>query len=1135
MSANAEPALDDAVDRARIAGTGPRGLDENLFVEAGAGSGKTQALVERVIALVGGGLALRHIVAITFTERAAAELRMRVRQELEGRLASATSTEQRERWGTALGEMDGAAIGTLHAFAQRLLTEHPLVVGLPPNADVLDEVASHLGFEQRWRRFRQQLLDDPVYGQTLLLLLATGVKLEQLHGLARAFDTDWDLVEAGVPPDALPPAGPGVDLLITHTERVAAKAQDSRDPDDRMAQRLGEFSAWAQQLRAADPIERVRLLKDACPGCKVGNTGRAPNWGVDLNEVRAEVRALDEHRLLALRHLSEACLRHIASGLRGFVLDGAHQRQADGRLEFHDLLVLARRLLRTGGGWPVRRILRERYRTILLDEFQDTDPIQLELAVLLASPDPDAGAQDWRQIAIDPGRLFVVGDPKQSIYRFRRADLKVFLDAQQTLDADNLELRTNFRTTPPVLDWINHVFAQLITAQPGTQPAYHALAVRPGRACPDSGPGVLVLGSQPHDDAPLAEVLRDREAADVAQVILSASGQWSVSNLAEDAQRPARLSDIAVLLPARTSLRALEGALDRSGIAYRVETSSLVYSTPMVRDVLLALQAVADPSDQLALAAALRSAVFGCGDDDLFTYRRRHGGKWSYQAPVPPQMPAGHPVAEALRYLHTLHVDHIWRSPSELLQRLIEDRRLFELGYAAGRPRDLWRRLRFLVDHARAWSEAEGGTLREYLAWARLQASEATTASETVLPETDDDAVRILTVHGAKGLEFPITILSGLSTRPYGRRGVQVLWPAPGAEPEIKMAAISTLDFEELAPIDEQMSHHERLRLLYVACTRARDHLVVSLHRRTGNGDNSQADKRTSAEIIAQACQSAPHQVEFTGGWFDQIAPTSWGAAPAVLPPEEQWRAELDEALRSGTRPRTIGATAVGHLPAPVRLEEEPDSVEAGLRKEPRDLDLPPWMRGRYGTAIGRAVHAVLQTIDLATGEGLDAAVAAQAAAEAVVGRESDVRVLVRAALESPVVAQAAAATERWRETFVAVPVDGVTVEGYIDLLFRTEDGLVVVDYKTAPGPADLAQRTVAYRLQAATYALAVESSTDEHVVRVVLCYLTPQGAFEQEVTDLAAAIAEARDRVGFAAASGRLSDAHVPPEDALF
>jgi len=581
------------------------------------------------------------------------------------------------------------------------------------------------------------------------------------------------------------------------------------------------------------------------------------------------------------------------------------------------------------------------------------------------------------------------------------------------------------------------------------------------------------------------------------------------------------VGDITILVPARTSLPFLEDALTDAGIPYRAESSSLVYSTRAVRDLFMVLRAVDDPTNSLHVVSALRTPLLACGDDDLFRFKVERKGRWSYVGDQPDTVPTDDPVRLGLAFLHSLHKERAWLTPSELLSRIARDRRVFELGFADGRPRDVWRRLRFVIDQARAWSEATDGSLREYLGWVTLQTAEGARVAEAVLPETDDDAVRIMTIHSAKGLEFPITIVSGMSSKPNSvGAAAQVVFPPLGEVGYRFGRHVETQEFTDWKPVDEQMALDERMRLLYVACTRAKDHLVVSLHRRErAGGATPTGAGRTNAELL----------VGGMGLLLDALpdASTEGAVAAASLPararpsapaPFEEWQAERAAALSLASRPGAIAATALSAAAAVSSVEPVVDAVvDAGLQKRPRDLDLPPWLKGRYGTSVGRAVHGVLQTIDLATGEGLDAAVASQCEAEAVPDRTDVVRELAQAALGSAIV-RAAAAAPHWREVYACTPVDGGRLlEGYVDLLYRSEAGLVVVDYKTAASsaPAELDHRAAGYRLQGAAYALAVAAATGEPVVRVVFLFLTPAGAIERDLDDLDAAVREVRAIVG--------------------
>ncbi len=1105
-------------------------LDQTFFVEAGAGSGKTRSLIDRVVATVlagDSGVPLRHIAAVTFTEKAGAELRDRLRAAFEDAFAAADiDSDRARRAAEALDDLDAAAIGTLHSFAQRILGEHPVEAGLPPLIEVLDEVASGVAFDDRWLALRAELLDDASIAPALLLAMAGRMKLDDLRSMTRAFTDDWDLLEPRVlaaPVEELPALD--VRSFIEEAHRLAALSDQCTDDGDRFLPDLEALDGWADRLTTApDDPARFSVLTDAAD--LRFRYGQSRNWtACGLAELKADCHRLLE-RVAELRTcVLDIALRQLARRIGDATLAAARVRREEGRLEFHDLLVLARDLLRSPAhGALVRTALQQQYRRLLLDEFQDTDPIQIELAVRIRAG-PDANAAAWQEVTVPGGSLFVVGDPKQSIYRFRRADIATYLDAEQRI-GDRILLETNFRTTAPVLLWINHVFSRLIAAVPDSQPAYHPLAEY--RPAAPSGPAVVLLGIDPHSDRPNADEVRTREAADVVAAVRTALAErWQVAEehrlpdgRSEERWRDVTLADIAILVPARTSLPHLENALDEAGIPYRAEASSLVYRTREVRDLLMAARAVDDPSDALALVSALRSPLFGCGDDDLWTWYEA-GGRWNILAPIPDAVPAGHPVRAATTYLCKLHNDRTWLAPSEVLGRLVDDRRMLEVAVDGPRARDAWRRLRFVVDQARAWSEAKHGGFRTYLAWAQRQGDEAARVAEAVLPETDTDMLRIMTIHAAKGLEFPVVILSGMSSQPGGKRsGVEVLWPRDGGCEFKLRKQLHTGNFEVAKPIDEQMDYYERLRLLYVACTRARDHLVVSLHRKTRAAPPDDRN-RTNAEVLAAACGDAPAEVELRRPPEETVADLGVRPTLVVQPPPryEEWLADMTRVRQRSARHAAVSASSLeGSLgsaqPRAAATDRLGEPMDAGLAKDARDLELPPWNKGRYGTAVGRAVHGVLQIVDLATGRGLDDAVAAQVLAEGVVQHAEVVADLARAALDSSIVVRAAS-LPHWRETYVGTVIGERVLEGFVDLVYRDDDGLVIVDYKTDTVPtAALNQRVAFYRPQLAAYAAALEAATGERVARCVLLFLSPTGAVARTVDDIDATVALVRDAV---------------------
>ena len=1106
----------DQRDRERIRDE----LDRNLFVEAGAGAGKTSSLVGRIVELVRSGVAIGAIAAITFTEKAAADLRHRLRGALEDAAAAAADSSQRDRFQAALDELDHAPIGTLHAFARRLLNEFPVAARLPPGFSVLDELESGLAFEERWEDLLERLLEHPHPAGGVL---QGGIELVQLcdfddfglhktfRRVAVGFHDNWDLVEARV--DTAEPVPWTIDITRL-TALVEAASQVATPPDDTQAGCVDALGVWAAKLQSeATTIERLMtcaaIAKRFANANRTGNKANWRSYGGDaaLDELRdreLEIHAAAECQLEAARNYRT---RLVGAILGRWVLGSAQARAADGTVEFHDLLVLARRLVSTQP--EIRAALHRRYKRLLLDEFQDTDPIQLEIAVrLAAAPDDPAQSQDWTSLVPLAGRLFIVGDPKQSIYRFRRADIAQYLRAAEQVGADGATLSANFRSSAPVIRWVNHVFGQLIQAQPDAQPAYQPLtACRPHHLEHGS---VHLIGLGEHadlaDQRANAEDLRWREAAEAADAAATALHErWLVTDHATHELRECRPGDVTILLPARTSLAALEAALVARDIPYRAENSSVVYTTTEIRHVMLALQAADDSTDELALIAALRSGLYGCSDVELYEWRAR-GGSWSFWR-QPPDALAGHPVAAAIAHVRSLAERSTWTSPADLIAALVDERRLADAVLDSPEARDVWRRIRYVIEQARAWGDAGGHGLRRYLAWARLQAAESRTA-DTILPEHDYDAVRIMTVHAAKGLEFPITIVSGLTTEPMGRPAHSVVWHngtwtiAGKHGDEI---------YDDFKPIDEQMSDAERRRLLYVACTRAIDHLVVSLHRLPPKPTMT-ANRMPSATLLA------------SGGAADDdagaraLTPNPGGfTVPRVAPDEldwsdmAAWEAERQRALGVASRRLTVSAT---RLAEDLAWHDPGAASDEGLRKDAVDLELPPWQRGRYGTAVGRAVHGTLQFCDLGDGHDIDGLAAAQCAAEGIIGLEQSVAALARSALTAPAV-RAALAGEHHRELFVAAPIGDRVLEGYVDLLVRSPDGYVIVDYKTDAWRtgAHRAERIARYRRQLAAYAVALEHVTGEAIVAGVLVHCRATGVAEQiELSGWAEAVTSVRD-----------------------
>ncbi len=993
-----------------------------LVLEAGAGTGKTTLLVDRIESLVrSGDSSLLDLAAVTFTDNAAATMKLRLRERLEWRRVDASVTEaERARGEAALQVLERAQVSTIHAFCASILQERPLECGVVPGFRVADEVQAEALFAEAWDEWLAERLDagDPVLAEALRQDIPLAGNTDEgerssLRGLARTLRWQRDLAPL-VADGTVSPESWRDELLA---KAVAARALRGSGVDgDSMVEALRGLESFADSCRFLEGealADRLLKLK------KVGaNLGRKGSWRTaeDLGRARDVARWTGEAVERWRAALGARLHAQLVGTLAGVLSRYAARKQAEGLLDYVDLLVLVRDALRRSEA--LRRHVRRRFRHLFIDEFQDTDPVQVQIAELVTGE--------------TEGRLVVVGDAKQSIYRFRRADVALFRAlAESSADRPGravLHLTQNFRSRPAILRFVNRAFADLITySVDADQPAYEPIVPRADLA---EGPAVTALAFPAPELSDQAQLLGAEARAAARLIAFAAEGGYEVRE--GDALRPSRAGDVMVLAPRLTQIRFLEDALDAVGIPFAVDGGKSFFGRQEVHEALATLRAIDDPSDRASLVAALRSCFFGASDRDIVECALTYG-PLSILHPLEAAARAAEVVSPALALLGSLHRDRLRVSVPALIERLYDETRVLASLTGTRRGSARAANLEKVTALARQSMDLGALTLRGFV---RLLAERVRERSEEPdLPSTrpgDPDTVRILSIHKAKGLEAPIVVLHDLAASLQARSDVIALWTEGKVAIGFR-AGCRPPDWNALVEKDKVRAYAEGKRLLYVACTRARDRLVIPRLPANAQGGDFWAP------LAPHVAASPPTDVEVTDA--------------ETLPEERTPREVVD--------PRVLAGAGGGDAAA-ARWDSARRALLAAAAQRPlvpvsatalAARTAPPPVApaaSTLGRDFGSLVHRILEWIPLdapgeagAMAEGLAPAFGVDAdgarrAAEAV-----------ERALALPVLRRAREAARLWRELPVAFADGGALVEGVIDLVFEEDEGLVVVDYKT--------------------------------------------------------------------------------------
>ena len=1085
-----------------------RDLDTTLLVEAAAGTGKTTSLVGRMVELIGTGRCeVGRLAAVTFTRKAAAELRGRFTAALE-REARAAAGERAARLGTALAHSSGCFIGTIHSFCARLLRERPIEAGVDAGFEEIDDAADAVLRERAWNEFIAGLFAaaDP----RIVRLADLGIHLGQLKPSFRTFAAYPDVEQWPAPEVRLGDLVPARQALERYLSRIRAllPAFPGERGTDRLMARYEGIERLARHRELSRPVHLLEVLEEFDRphgavqkfwpgGAKGGVKAEIETW----DTFRAEVAGPFTARWRELRYAAVIPLLQDAVGVYDRLRAGA------GALNFQDLLLRASRLLRDRP--RVRAYFRERFTHLLVDEFQDTDPLQAEVVLFLTAD--DAAQTDWRACRPVSGSLFVVGDPKQSIYRFRRADIVTYQTVKRIIrDAGGavLGLDASFRTLPELVAWGNGVFSAPVFPEAETcyAPAAHPLSF--GRPAAIPGGGLAGIRTITVSGPPsVAGDAGDTDACRIARFIRHAlDAKLPVARPPSGAGGPAESTpavpgDFLIVTWRRKHLHLYGAALERLGIPHLVSGGSAwgqVGELGLLSDL---LRALVEPENPVATVGVLRGVLFGISDAELYDHVKA-GGRFSYNAPLPEGLeePARGRFADAFARMQRCAGWLRTMPPVAALERIVADLGLLLRALAApggdGRAGSIGKALAILREQS-----AELGSIAGVADLLERLIAEETPFDGLPARAAGSSVVRVMNLHKAKGLEAPVVFLADPGGKPRGgcslhvdRSGARIVGYL-AVEHQTGQFSSRLLahphGWERFAGEEERFEEAERNRLRYVAATRAGNQLVVT--RRPGRGS-----------------QYSPW--EFFRDWLD--------GAPELEDPGPQ-------------RPPATGAVTV--------TEADVAAAEAAIGGRWRIVEAATYdlrgakeialsaaelhrrtPSGEHGTEWGTVIHFLLETALREPGRAL------QGLARAALEEQG---LPTSRAPEALAVVGAVRASEIWRRAtaagsaLVEVPFeiclnpgndlladlagDGggpqggagavpVLVRGVVDLAFREAAGWVIVDWKTDVfrTPAEMAALVRRYAPQVRLYAGIWSRITGEAVAETGL-YFTAGNRYE--------------------------------------
>jgi len=1159
-------------------------LDETLIVEAAAGTGKTTELIRRILSVLKAGVLMKEIVAVTFTEKAAGELKLRLRERLEQERTDAKDEVVAGRLENALKSLEEAHVNTIHGFCADLLRERPVEARVDPLFMVLTEPQAGRLYARAFRAWLQESLDDPPEGLRRALRRSSAPAfgsiddgpIERLRGAgwklaeARDFSTAW----------TRPPFNrvATIDRLLEGLHRLAtmtAGASSERDNlyiDTDAVRRLSRQIQLEQSFGRRDDDGWESRLVDLVRDRGLSRTRKGSGYKFGKDVTRTEVLAERDRFFAELQQFRKDADADLAACLQQELAGATARYQAlkaaQGALDFTDLLARARDLIRTDAA--VRRHLQSSFKRIFVDEFQDTDPTQAEILLLLSSNDHAATEPD--DVRPVPGKLFIVGDPKQAIYRFRGTDVGTYWKVAEQLERHGgrvLKLTTSYRSVPAIQRFVNAAFTGEMVVNPLTlQAGYVPLSEY--RPADDTQPAIVALpvpepyskrGPLKASARAIDESLPTAIGAFIAWLVDEKTG-WMVSERGSDGveRRVAiRPKHVAVLFRRFVSFgqdvtRAYVDAIEARGIPHLLIGGKAFHDREEVETIRAALAAIEWPDDELSVFATLKGSLIAIDDAHLFEFKHRFHTFHPFRVPKELGGNSGHelalsgepvahlmPIADALRLLQRLHRSRNYRPVAETIGRLLAETRA-HVGFIL-RPagEQALANVLHVAELARQYESGGGISFRGFID--ELRTAAESEAAEAPILEESSDGVRLMTVHKAKGLEFPVVILADLTCR-MSRDEASRYLDASRRLCAMKIGGWAPHELHEHEAEEVARDQAEGVRLAYVAATRARDLLVVpalgddqweggwfsplnralyapaASRRSVTRGPKCPAFRskdtvmRRPNDEVAGPSTVCPGQHTFPAEgysvvWWDPNA-LSLDQEPLLgvkradlivkdVPRHvvadgrsryDRWKLARLDARAAGAKPAVTALTVrewtmdqTRELPPAVR------AIDVAMEKRGYDPSSEEAQSG--GIAFGVLVHAILaQTpFDADRAAILDIA---RIEARLLGLSDSDTETAAKKiedALKHPLLAQARAASERGacrRETPITYRLpDGTIVEGVVDLAFEERGRWTVVDYKTDRELATEGEER--YRRQIALYAAAIAQATGGSATGVLL------------------------------------------------